>query len=127
MADTTVTIDVRACAAGQAPGFTDAVLFGGPAIRSYCYQFGGGSAGADPGDVTEKKDGKKKTIDINMVADSTDYRLSAVLLGNDPMNQQSVKSVSGNGPPSRTRTTSSSPTPTTVSCWRTSVPAPTAG
>jgi hypothetical protein len=94
MADTTVTIDVRACAAGQAPGFTDAVLFGGPAIHSYCYQFGGGSVGADPGDVNEKKDGKKKTIDINMIADATDYRLAGVLLGNDPMNQLSVKSVS---------------------------------
>lgn len=94
MADTTVTIDVRACAASQAPGFTDAVLFGGPAIHSYCYQFGGGSAGASPGDVSEKKDGKKKTIDISMVADSTAYRLAGVLLGNDPMNQLSVKSVS---------------------------------
>lgn len=95
MADTTVTIDVRDCAASQAPGFTDAVLFGGPAIRAYCYQFGGGT-GANPGDVSEKKDGKKKTIDISMVADPAYYRLSAVLLGNDPENQLSVKSVSSN-------------------------------
>ncbi|MCU0990267.1 MAG: hypothetical protein MUE63_11950 [Xanthomonadales bacterium] len=95
MADTTVTIDVRNCAASQAPGFTDAVLFGGPAIHSYCYQFAGGSGGS-PGDVTEKKDGNKKTIDINMIADSAYYRLTAVLIGNDPQNQLSVKSLRGN-------------------------------
>lgn len=95
MADTTVTIDVRDCAASQAPGFTDAVLFGGPAIRSYCYKFAGGT-GTNPGDVTEKKDGKKKSIDISMIADPNYYRFTAVLIGNDPQNQLSVKSVSSN-------------------------------
>ena len=47
-------------------------------------------------EVTEKKDGKKKTIDISMIADPNYYRFTAVLIGNDPQNQLSVKSVSSN-------------------------------
>lgn len=92
---TTVTLDARNSAAAQNPGFSAAVLFGGPGSPAYCYSFAGGT-GTNPGDIKEIKDGKKKTIDISLVADLNYYRINAVVIGNDPKNQLSVKSVSAN-------------------------------
>jgi len=91
MADTTVSIDARNSAASGNPGFTAATIFGGPAVHQYCYRFTGGTDGA--GGVQEGKDGNKKTIQINMAADSNYYRINSVVIGNDSKDQLKVKDV----------------------------------
>lgn len=86
----TVTLDARQGPASENPGYTDAVIFGGPAIHDYCYKFSGGN-GDNPGDVKIKKDNKKATIDVELVADEAYYRINQVIIGNDPKGQFKVK------------------------------------
>lgn len=88
-----VTLDARDSAAKDNPGFTDAVIFGGPAIHDYCYQFAGGS-GDNPGDVKIKKDGQPTSFVVTLVANPSHYRINSVVIGNDPKNQFKVKSLS---------------------------------
>lgn len=41
--EVTVTLYAKQGPASESPGYTDAVVFGGPAIHDYCYMFSGGS------------------------------------------------------------------------------------
>lgn len=86
----TVELHVKQGPASENPGYTDAVIFGGPAIHDYCYLFSGGT-GDDPGDVKIKKDNNKATIDVELAEDSEFLRIKQVVIGNDPKGQFKVK------------------------------------
>lgn len=91
--EVTVTLYAKQGPASENPGYTDAVIFGGPAIHDYCYKFSGGS-GDNPGDVKIKKDNKKATVVVELSAVSEQFRIEQVVIGNDPKKQFKVKTPS---------------------------------